>query len=127
MNKAIYIFSMQNGRKLNTESLKAEALQNYWGILEHKFKEEFLFALYNQDVNDINARGQLELEWKHILRNIGRTILEEFLGGMSTNPKFLQKQVETMDFFNKSIYSMLFKKPDELKLKKKTKMIKYEK
>lgn len=125
MNKAINIFSTQNRRKLNTKSLKAEALQNYWGILEHKFKEEFLFALYNQDGDDINARGQLELEWKHILRNIGRIILEKFLGGMSTNPKFLQKQIETMDFFNKSIYSMLFKKSDELKSKKK--MIKYEK
>lgn len=118
MKKAMTIFSTQNGRKLNIDALKAQVLHKYWGILEHKFKEEFLFSLYNQVENDINAQGQLELEWKHVLRDSGRKTLEEFLGEMSSNPRFLQKQVETMDFFNKSVYSMFFKKVDERKIKK---------
>lgn len=119
LNITINDVATKNKRKLNVNSLKRQALDKYWGRLEPLFKKEFLLKLQRQDINNFNESGQLQLEWKHTLRGIGREILEECLGEISTNPQFLRNQVESMDNFNRKIYYMLFKKKEsKIKTKK---------
>lgn len=120
MNKTINDFATKNKRKLNVNSLKRQALDKYWGRLEQLFKKDFLLKLQHQDIDNVNDRGQLQLEWKQTLRVIGREILEECLGEISTNPQFLRNQVESMDNFNRKIYFMLFKKKSQKSKQKKS-------
>ena len=110
LNETINNFGTKNSRKLNINSLKRQALDKYWGRLEFLFKKDFLLKLRDQDINNINESGRLQLEWKQKLRAIGQEILEECLGEISTNPQFLRNQVESMDDFNRKIFFMFFKK-----------------
>ncbi len=122
--KSLIIFSTKNNKKNDIiyNRLKALTIFEYWTRLEAIFKGKFLQDLAKQDKEDVDASGRLQKEWKMDLRNISKKVLETFLGEMSTNAEFLKKQVETIDYFSKIVYSILFPKKiskSKSKLKKK--------
>ena len=110
--KSLIIFSTKNNKKNDIiyNRLKYLTIFEYWTQLEAIFKGKFLQDLENQDEEDVDASGRLQKEWKTDLRILSKKVLETFLGEMSTNAEFLKKQVETLDYFSKIVYSILFPK-----------------
>lgn len=100
-------FFAQKNDTINN-SLKSLCITEYWRSLEKSFKEDFLVKLENQDLDNIDARGELQDHWKKTLRNTARDMLEIYLGEMGTNATFLKRKVEAIDFFMKRLFGVLF-------------------
>ncbi len=107
------------GNQKAFENLRAMADFKYWTSLETRFSNDLIPTIRGQDVNDINAGEKVRQAWYPILKEIGSKVLDEVIGPIDTNARFLQSQVDARSLFW-GLYYKYTAPPGSIRKKSKT-------
>ncbi|OLS12945.1 MAG: hypothetical protein RBG13Loki_3431 [Promethearchaeota archaeon CR_4] len=101
-------------------TLKDLSSNAYWEAIHRKFKIEFIeTGLLNQDLNDGNAPGKLDQDWKRILLKEGGETLELSLKDLDSNAKELERAEKARGFFQGVTRKKFFSPKDITELRRK--------
>ncbi len=103
LDKSIYSFYTALRLKTSTfQNLKRKVSFDFWNRLELIFKKDFLLILQNQ--NKLDDSKKFLDDWKLILKNTGKEILENNLQKIGSFSRTIRHQLKSIHSFSSNIH-----------------------
>jgi hypothetical protein len=89
------------------ESLITAARRSFWGVLRRSFEAEFLPALADQPLDDLDAEGRLADTWREILRKVATMEFDRAVAPLDADADAIRRQVAARQFFLDRLHATL--------------------